>query len=299
MPGDNNATASVNWALRLQSRANGLNLALRNFLRWTPPIYREAPAGQLDLSAFSAENQARAEELLSRYGLQDLPKRACRQRCLETLTYLDWLDGTQQAQPDWFAELAKAGSTANQPPGWLDVGAKNWAYVEALAAFAKALNGENFRLEGVELDPHRRYTNGQTRGQAARAFIESIPQAQYHAGDIRDWRQPAHVITLFLPFVFEEPHLAWGLPLNYFQPKDMLAHVLAQLEPGGVLLVVNQGEVEAEAQAQLFQTLQFQAVQNTHPLEVVNLGELPGRFIDYRYPRFGWLCHKAQNAPGV
>jgi hypothetical protein len=298
MMGERHQQQPQAWQTQWQSQANRLNFALRNFLNWSPAIFREQPAGALDFSDFPQADAERARDLLSRYGLTDLPQRACRQRVMETLTYLDWLDQLATTHPEWFEAFSAENFPANNtqpdskesaPPTlhWLDVGAKNWAYVEALAAFAKAHQGENFRLDGVELDPHRRYANFQTRRQAAQTFIADIPQASYHAGDILQWNQPAHIITHFLPFVLEDPHLAWGLPLDYFQPQRILNHVLNLLQPGGLLIVVNQGEWEAEAQEKL-----FQKAQESHALEVKPLGELPARFIDYQYPRFGWLCRK-------
>ncbi|MFX6226278.1 hypothetical protein ABTF68_22660, partial [Acinetobacter baumannii] len=72
----------------------------------------------------------------------------------------------------------------------------------------------------------------------------AIPQATYRVGDLRRWQSSAHLISHFLPFVFEDPHLAWGLPLGYFSPQAQLNHLLARLTPGGLLLIVNQGEAE-------------------------------------------------------
>jgi hypothetical protein len=300
MAGERNRQLPQAWQTQWQSQANRLSYALRNFLSWSPAIFREQPAGALDFSDFPTEDAERASDLRARYGLTNLPQRACRQRVMETLTYLDWLDQMAEAHPDWFEGIFAANSpegvsaacslkiSAHQPKlNWLDVGAKNWAYVEALTALAQMHYGEQFRLDGVELDPHRRYTNLQTRGQAAQSFIADMPQARYHPGDIRQWTQPAQLITHFLPFVLEDPHLAWGLPLDYFQPQAILDHLLSLLPPGGLLIVVNQGEWEAETQERL-----FQAAKENHALEVKALGELPARFIDYQYPRFGWLCRK-------
>lgn len=279
------------WRHECQSGVNRLNFALRNFLSWTPGRYRETPAGPSFWNEFSEVDRDRAQALRSRYSLDTLPNRAARLRVLETLTYLDWLDQLFTACPSWFTAVAqhtgKLIESSADSIRWLDVGAKNWAYVEALSSFSTQQLGPDFQLDGIELDPHRRYISGHTRGQAAREFINAVPQASYHEGDIRHWQQPITVASLFLPFVFEDPHLAWGLPLSYFAPQDILEHVLALLQPAGLLIIVNQGEAESEAQEQL-----LRKAQRNYPLEIQAIGPLSTQFIQYRYPRFGWVCRK-------
>ncbi len=295
------------WRWDWQSRNNALHWALRNFMHWSPGHYRETPAGHQALKGLPPEAIDLGNTLLDCYGLKHLPQRASEQRVLETLTYLHWLDQIFQQHPHFFQGLTSCQPDAGQPFRWLDVGAKNWAYVEALDGFIRQQLSKNadkakllapvaetsaptYELDGVELDPHRRYTNLQTRAQAAQAFIQHLPHAAYHAGAIQQWQQPADIISLFLPFVFEEPHLAWGLPLNHFAPQALLNHLLDLLAPGGLLIVVNQGEVEAKAQASL-----WSQVQAAHPnlrLQIESLGQLDAPFIEYRYPRMGWLCQK-------
>lgn len=278
-PGDQNSR----WSDVLASGRNQLGFALRNFLSWTPPgPYRENACAQPSSLELSPAAARFAETLHQRYDLQHLAQTASQERYLETLAYLEWLDYFYQHRPDAFDALWNPHSLQ-----WLDAGAKNWAYVEALYAFIQTHKRESFRLEGVELDPHRRYVNLQTRQQAALSFIQELPQAHYHSGNLLAWRQPAHVISHFLPFVFKEPHLAWGLPLGYFNPQPLLNHLLSLLEPGGLMLIVNQGEAEAQAQ----QTLLGNATR-LFPIRFESLGQLPASFIQYRYPRYGWLCTK-------
>ncbi|MGG2382840.1 hypothetical protein, partial [Salmonella enterica] len=89
--------------------------------------------------------------------------------------------------------------------------------------------------------------------------------------------------------VFEDPHLAWGLPLGYFSPQALLNHLLARLTPGGLLLIVNQGEAEWTRQGDL---LAQAAAGRAQPgkFSFQSVGQLPASFIEYRYPRWGWLC---------
>jgi hypothetical protein len=278
----------VAWSETLHSGRNWLGLALRNFLAWESGVYQEPRESKGDLFRHRPEAAMRAEELLSHYSLTEFPAISSRQRYCEVLTYLDWLDSVQQAAPDVFQRAFAMSDSLS----WLDVGAKNWAYVDALAAFIQAHfiqpNGSAaFRLDGIELDPNRRYQNLQTRRQAALAHSRSLLNAHYHEGNVLAWTNQAQIISHFLPFVFKEPHLAWGLPLSYFKPADILRHLLSLLKPNGLLIIVNQGEVEAEAQQKL-----LEQAAGLVPLHVQNLGQLSARFIEYKYPRYGWLCVK-------
>lgn len=267
-----------------QSWRNRLDFGLRNRLRWSRGLYCEPAeliAGAKD-ELFRDDPVARGqmEALEARYALATVQKAASRERYLETLSCLAWLDFAFEQAPGWF-------ESRRDSVRWLDVGAKNWAYVGALEVFTRARLSETFQLDGIELDPYRRYANLHTRADYARAFIREIPQARYHEGNVLDWRESAEVISHFLPFVFPTPLLAWGLPLDEFRPEALLRYTCGLLSPGGVMLIVNQGPDEAEAQQAL-----LAAVQPDFALDVRNLGQLPTPFIQYRYPRYGWLIRK-------
>lgn len=276
---------SSGYRRALRSKLNGLAFALRNFWRWQPPVFREAlTAGQPQILQNNPALALRAHRLLEQYDLASLPAKCSESRLLENLSYLEWLDTFLQSRPQAFQKRS-AFSCLN----WLDVGAKNWAYVDALDAFIRRHFDTAYRLDGLELDPHRRYANLTTRAQAAENYSRGLANAQYHEVNAMDWRRKAHIISQFMPFVSPDPHLAWGLPLDYFQPIELLNHLLGLLEPGGLLLVVNQGAWEAEAQERL-----WQQVRGEYPITVVPLGVLPASFMAYRYPRYGWLCQKAE-----
>jgi hypothetical protein len=268
----------------MQSGGNRLGLALRNFLNWHPVPFVERIGSAGDLPLANPDALASAQDLLVRYDLSSLQQRASVARVLENLTYLEWLDTFDQAAPDVFSALSHVDCL-----NWLDVGAKNWAYVDALDAFARQKVYSAYRVDGVELDAHRRYQDFTTRSQVAKAYIEPLTSAQYHAMDALHWRRKAHIITQFLPFVSKNPHLAWGLPLRYFQPQGLLMHLLDLLQPDGVLLVVNQGEWEAEAQQAL-----WEQASRYHAFKLYPLGVLPVSFMTYRYPRYGWICVKQE-----
>lgn len=180
---------------------------------------------------------------------------------------------------------------------WLDIGAKNWAYVEALAHHARQLaevRNKAVTLTGVELDANRLYANGTTRGQVARGLAKAVEthlavKAAYIHGDIANHAPPMgryNVISWLLPFVVAEPCLYWGLPLTQFKPATLWQHTVQQLlADGALLLLINQGEAEAEAQRQLIQT--------TPKITIVWEGWLPDQtFIPYDIPRYGWVCQK-------
>lgn len=278
----------------MQSTHNRLHFALRNFINWPGPPYYEPNADKASLFINQPDIQQQANQLEQRYELAPLLQKASKTRYLETLTYLDWLDCLINAAPEAFQAVLQS----NNPtwlPKWLDVGAKNWSYVLALAAFLQKHTPDfaiPFELHGIELDPHRRYVDLRTRSQVASAYIKQLPpdmraHTHYHAGNILKWQQPARIISHFLPFVFKEPHLAWGLPLNTFKPEAILMHELSLLESPGLLLIVNQGETEAEAQQAL-----LTAAATRYPIRFQSLGQLPARFIQYQYPRYGWICIK-------
>jgi hypothetical protein len=275
---------------------NRLTFALRRLSAWEIGAYREKAEPKAGLFKDDPAAQAEAARLLAAYDLFEPWVRATKTRYRETLTYLLWLETLRNLAPVWFEQTLFPIQPVNslphsdesvEPFRWLDAGAKNWSYAAAIPAFLMKESISDFALDGVELDPYRRYADLRTRGQAARAHIRAIPQARYHEGDVRDWTRSARIITSFLPFVFPEPHLAWGLPASDFRPFDLLKALLSLLEPGGLLLIVNQGEAEAEEQAAL-----LSRVAERFPIAWQTAGQLPAPFIQYRYPRYGWICRK-------
>ena len=91
-------------------------------------------------------------------------------------------------------------------------------------------------------------------------------------------------IIWFLPFVIKEPHLYWGLPKKYFYPKKLLKHAYNLLNHNGQMLIINQGESEAETQKALLKELN---------LKYKELGEIKSEFFEYKNKRFGFLIIKS------
>jgi hypothetical protein len=144
----------------------------------------------------------------------------------------------------------------------------------------------------VELDAHRRYWTLRTRRAHGEAMAAAFPGCAFHAADVRTRTGSYARITWFLPFVLEAPHRAWGLPAASFAPAEVVAHVLGLLAPGGTMLVVNQGEAEAQAQKALFATCQGRA-----SVQVAALGRVESELSPFRKPRFGWRVTRVGGGP--
>ena len=154
----------------------------------------------------------------------------------------------------------------------LDVGCKSGATLPGLQAWAAG-------WDGIELDAHRRYWSGHTRRAVGEAVAATLPGSRYLAGDVCGLSGRYQRITWFLPFLFSEPLEAWGLPLRYLAPEKTLAHVLSLLEEGGFLLILNQGEAEAEEQGRLLQEAGAASA---------SLGRVESLLSPYKKARYGW-----------
>ncbi|MEB3287239.1 MAG: hypothetical protein VKJ04_07020 [Vampirovibrionales bacterium] len=255
----------------------------------------------------------RFKSLLQLYDLSAFYENSSRLRLLEVMSVLDYLDQFQQAQPFFDSSCLHQRVCCH----WLDVGSKNWAYVHALWAFLnRHWRNENstskdnalrkIHIDGVEIDSERRYRDGYTRADYARSYINALPwpeDARYHRGDIRTWQgypqEPGEgkfkgypIITCFLPFVFADPHFAWGLPASRFDPSGLLQRMLALLANSGTLIITNQGEDEAQAQAALLRMARKQMAVEGFELRITAFGALPETFLPTQYKRYGFLCRK-------
>lgn len=159
----------------------------------------------------------------------------------------------------------------------LDVGAKNGCMLAGLATAVP------LGWDAVELDAHRRYAWGSTRRAYGERMAAAFPGCRFVAGDVRALLGPYALVTWFLPFLSEGPVRAWGLPPEVLAPGPLLRHVAGTLAPGGQLLVVNQGEVEAGLQAALFAQCGLCA----RPL-----GDVTSPLSPYRRRRLGFLYER-------
>ncbi len=287
-------------AQSLTSQQNQWLFAVRSLLKPSKGAYEERPEPKLELF-LDRQNpaywEAEAERLLATYKIRGFAKRATRQRYLEALTCLSHLEIFDQKAPVIHPDHVLR-ATAQQPLRWLDVGAKNWAYVPALYGMLHK-TGAPFDLTGVEIDGYRQYTDGHYRYEYAQAYIEQLGSdypVRYEVGDILNWDLQAHasqyhVISCFLPFVFLDPCLAWGLPAQYFRPEYFFKHLLRMLTDNGTLILVNQDIDEADEQVRLLKLVQ-QECSEEFEFEIDGLGQLPDSFMQFQYPRFGWRVQK-------
>lgn len=164
----------------------------------------------------------------------------------------------------------------------LDIGSKNWFYAEGLhryfASFCK-----DFQIDGVEIDAYRLYSNLFSRYEVAKYYTKDFSNMRYITDNALNINDKYDYITWFLPFVINYPHKMWGLPQKYFYPKRLLSHAINLLNTGGQLLIINQGEIEANTQKQLLDELN---------INYKGLGLVSSKSFEYKHKRYGFLINK-------
>jgi SAM-dependent methyltransferase len=164
----------------------------------------------------------------------------------------------------------------------LDVGCDTFFAAPALHAFWSA-HGTLESLVGVELDAFQVGSTGHSRADAAAYYVAALAHTRFAAGDVRDFDGPVNAVTMILPFVAPEQHLAWGLPAGLHAPREVLAHVWEILAPGGLLVVANQGELERDLQRALFDAL---AIPHAEPIAI------PDPLLPRKFVRWAWTAVK-------
>lgn len=165
----------------------------------------------------------------------------------------------------------------------LDIGCKNWFYAKGEYEFFKSFCDDVY-LDGVELDAYRLYSNFYSRYEVAKFYTKDLLNTKYIAGDLLDLDDKYDYIVWFLPFVFAEPLVYWGLPLRHFCPKKLLMHAYSLLNVGGQMLIVNQCEDEMEEQKKLLNELNI-------PFEYK--GEVQSKYFEYRNKRYAFVVRKS------
>lgn len=213
--------------------------ALRNRLTWSPPA-RERPEADV------ATDDPREAAWVERYALGPARDRMTAWRWRRNLAVVEVLEAALSS-PALGRFLGRASSVRA-----LDVGAKNFDYVDALGGFWSRAGGRRtVLLTGLEVDAHRRYTDLRTRKAWADHYASSVPGARYLAGDLEFHRERYDAITWFFPFVTEFPLRRWGLPTRLFRPQALFDHAWDLLEPGGVMVIVNLNRDEAARQHEI------------------------------------------------
>lgn len=123
----------------------------------------------------------------------------------------------------------------------LDVGAKTWHYVRGIHALLRLRGGgpRDLRLTGVEIDAFRVYRDLHSRWDWAHWHASTCPGTSYLAMDAFDFHQPQDLVLLFLPIMFEEEHLDWGLSLGQYRPDALFTHARRLAGPEGHVVMLN------------------------------------------------------------
>lgn len=234
---------------------------LRQMLTWSPPVIRRPRTLPALLRTLPPAVLSAAEALASRYDLSGWERVCDAQGFRESLYVLDVLDRYAGSPPDSIPSL--------------DIGCKNGGYLPGLHAWSGS------PWDGVELDAHRRYWTMTTRRAHGEFVACGLPGCRYLAGDLLDIQGVYGFITWFLPFLHAAPLRAWGLPDRFLMPQRLLDHAWNLLAPGGRLLIINQGEAEAERQSCLFQKVGIHAKA---------LGPVTSVLSPFQRPRYGFLA---------
>lgn len=164
----------------------------------------------------------------------------------------------------------------------LDIGCKNWYYLQGEHRFFNEFSA-NFQMDGVELDAYRLYSNFYSRYETAKFFMKDFDNVNYIADNLLNLKGGYDYIIWILPFVLKEPLTAWGLPKRFFMPEKLLEHAYSLLNKNGQMLILNQKEIEAQAQKELLEKLN---------IKYEYLGEIKSEFYEYSKTRYGYLIKK-------
>jgi hypothetical protein len=231
---------------------NTLDYPLRQLFRWRRSGYAlrmQSEKGMFDQYSPAERRDAEqaAGRLQTQYHLVALSRDRSALNVQENLYYLQLLEGA----------LARSGGALPADAVMAaDIGPSHWFYVQALYALLKWWNcpsGRSITLEGYEVDAYRVYTDFYSRYDHAQAHMRGLSGVTYIPQGFTRQENRFHLITMLFPFVFERDHLEWGLPTSIFHPDRLLEEAWQSLLPGGILIIVNQGEDEHLAQKQRLQ----------------------------------------------
>ena len=265
----------MDYPLRQLFRWRRAGLRLRNEPKHA--LFTQLPAEQ------RVQAEAAADRLLTHYPLQYLHAHSRAENYRENLFYLELLERALNiARPALPDELI-AG----------DIGPSHWFYVHALYALWSAWDRpaaapRSVTLTAYEADAFRVYGDLHSRWDHAQAHWQGLPgdRVRYEPRAFTPAPAAFDALTMLFPFVFESDHLKWGLPGRMFQPAELLAAAWASLRPGGVLIVINQGEAEHHAQRQ---GLEAQG------LPVAAAFRHESLLFRYDLPRYGLVCVRLGN----
>lgn len=261
----------------IQNIYNIIDFRLRNLFKLSKKAYNpsnEPKEGLFDNFKDQIKPAALKKEIeyLEKYRLQKLKENSTRRIYLENLNMIELLE-----------TYVNIKNNINQLE-ILDIGSKNWFYVEGKYNFFKYNNQEkNIFMTGIEIDAHRLYTDFYSRQDYALYYIKNLENCKYIAGDVMRHKGQYDFITWFFPFVTSEPLLNWGLPLKFYKPEKMLDHVFSLLKPDGTLIILNQGKEEYIKQEELLKKLN---------IPYLKQGTFNSSFIDFSFERYVTVVSK-------
>ena len=243
----------------IKNLINSFTYPLRNRIRFSRPI-KSLPVE--DKTGIFSGDEATIEEknLIDRYNLADFKNNSSIILYKENLYIIKLLeDNLKDIVFNWDAEILNI----------LDVGSKNFSYASGLYNFFSQFKTNHRRtiyLDGIEIDPYRIMINLHSRYDYAMAHIKNLDNTRYITKNFLQWQNNQYdIITWFLPFIIKKPLINWGLPLKYFKPEAMLKHAYNILKQEGIILIVNQSEIETEAQSKIIDNLGLNYTQIAEP----------------------------------
>ena len=245
----------------IENFRNNLNFFLRNLLNFSRKNYKENPE-RPDKQSLSENQTELISSLEQRYG--SLSGNYSNRIFLENIYFLNVFD-------KYFSKNKAEKISV------LDIGSKNWSYAESEYLYFGSFTN-NLTLKGIELDAYRLSVNLYSRYEIAKFYTEGMKNTSYIPGDFMKHEDKYDYMVWILPFITEYPLLRWGLPLKYFMPEKMLMHAYNHLNPGGELLIINQGENEFLIQKELYRKLNIQ--------NVCDFGEIEDSFGLFRNKRY-------------
>jgi len=269
------ATALRRALTLLRAPTNQVAFAARATIRWSRGTPRQANEPKDDLFGWLRHPRqrvlarARERSLRERYDLAPLRAASTGLCYCENVALLDALERL-------CGETAPCAQGATLRA--IDVGCGDFRYATALQRFlALAIGNEPHKvaLLGLEVDGHGIYRDGHSRADHGRAHAALAgPGVGYEVADFLGRRLgPQDVVTMLYPFLTRHALLAWGLPLRFHRPQELVARAAAVLRPGGLLLSLHQTTSERDAMLELTAS---------QPLHQVRAVPMPSDLVPYR-----------------
>jgi hypothetical protein len=221
---------------------NDLDFPLRQrLLQRSAPVISSHPNTDDFLNTYPQKDRLTIGQTITRldnlYHFESFATTHSTNEIKENYYYLSMLDEAFRKTKVIFPESIKAA----------DIGPSSWFYVHSLSAALGWYNipmRRNFQLTGYEIDAYRLYSDFHTRKDHAMGNMVGLQNVEFLDHGFEQHPNSVDIITMFFPFVFEKDHLEWGLPHRLFEPTVLLKAAWNSLRPGGLLLIVNQGQDE-------------------------------------------------------